>query len=479
MRNIFIKLMFLASFVYFACFRFLMIPSGDDYFWYGENGNYLLHHFFYGPQNIYGGSSNGRYLGNLLEIITMHKLSVAMIVYTVFWTLLLWCLWYLSRKTISSLLLSFLFIFTLQDAFINNVLTWNAGFVNYVPPIVLSLIYIVIVDHGTSKKLNKFMIIPVFILALAAGWFSEVWTISQVFLGLAVIIYFYFKKDLKGYHIAYLVGSIVSAFTMFIHKGYRDISTYRHTSYDLNTIWDTYSKVTHFWLITFNLILIVAILLAIFVLALRSNVRMENKLIISILSIIFLIYYILITNFFHKNFHLNPMYGYKTVAANIAVPESLVSIGFIIFIGYCIFIFFKQDYKLWLYYLLSGVIAGQLLFVSSPVNSRGYFLSYVLMYLISMRFVLTALDKLMIPKPVIDIVMLITIIVCGTIYLSMMYTNYHANLERVSNPDYYNGKVELTQHVPFVKLVWFNDLMNQQNAPYWKDHVFGYQRILK
>ncbi|MDT6953090.1 hypothetical protein [Companilactobacillus alimentarius] len=166
MRNIFIKLMFLASFVYFACFRFLMIPSGDDYFWYGENGNYLLHHFFYGPQNIYGGSSNGRYLGNLLEIITMHKLSVAMIVYAVFWTLLLWCLWYLSRKTISSLLLSFLFIFTLQDAFINNVLTWNAGFVNYVPPIVLSLIYIVIVDHGTSKKLNKFMIIPVFILAL-------------------------------------------------------------------------------------------------------------------------------------------------------------------------------------------------------------------------------------------------------------------------------------------------------------------------
>lgn len=479
LRKCFTVIMFGASFVYFCIFRFLVIPSGDDYFWLGKAGTYLMHHMFYGPQATYGGSSNGRYLGNLLEIITMHKLSLAILAYGIFWTLLLWCIWYLSKRNITSLLLSFLFVFTMQDAFINNILGWNAGFVNYVPPIVMGLIYIIVVEKGVAKKFIPIVSVLLLLLGLAGGLYNEVWNITQVALGLLVLGYSYWKKELKSYHITYSLGTIFSSIIMFSHKGYHEASTYRKTSFSFNSILDTYSKVTHFWLITFNLILLIAILLAIFVLALRTRISMENKLAISIISIIFLIYYIIINNFFRKNFTLNPMYGYKTVRASIAIPESLVGIALMIFIGYCIWVFFKNDPKMWLYYLLTGVIAGQLLFVSSPVNSRGYFLSYVFMYLIGMRFVLSALDELRIKNYLINIVLLITLVVCGYAYQSMMYANYHVNLIRVSDPKYYNGQKELTQHVPYVKFVWFNDLMNQQNPTYWKNHVDGYKRILK
>ena len=50
-----------------------MIPSGDDFFWGGEQGQYLMNHGFYGPQKIYGGSSNGRWIGNLSEIFTVFR----------------------------------------------------------------------------------------------------------------------------------------------------------------------------------------------------------------------------------------------------------------------------------------------------------------------------------------------------------------------------------------------------------------------
>jgi hypothetical protein len=186
--------MFGVSFIYFCAFRFLVIPSGDDYFWLGKMGKYLMNHMFYGPQATYGGSSNGRYLGNLLEIVTMHKLPVAILAYGIFWTLLLWCIWYLSKKTITSLLLSFLFIFTMQDAFINNILGWNAGFVNYVPPVVMGLIYIIVVDKGVAKKFVPIVSILLLLLGLAGGLFNEVWNITQLALGLLVFGIFLLEK---------------------------------------------------------------------------------------------------------------------------------------------------------------------------------------------------------------------------------------------------------------------------------------------
>lgn len=61
-------------------------------------------------------------------------------------------MWKLIGKSIASLIVSCLFVFTLQDGFINNILAWNAGFINYVPSIALILIYILIVDRGRYKN---------------------------------------------------------------------------------------------------------------------------------------------------------------------------------------------------------------------------------------------------------------------------------------------------------------------------------------
>ncbi len=161
------------------------------------------------------------------------------------------------------------------------------------------------------------------------------------------------------------------------------------------------------------------------------------------------------------------MYGYNSISQPIAVTDTLVSILLIIFIGYCIFIFYKTDAKMWLYYLMTGVIAGQLLFVSAPVNCRGYFLTYVFMYLIAMRFVVDAFSKV----KLINWIIALAVILLGASYQSMLYQNHQVNLERVSDPQFYNGKKALTKHVPYRQFVWSNDLLNQQNPTYWKSYL--------
>lgn len=466
-RKFLMPLMFVVSFIYFGVFRYFVIPSGDDYFWWGPQGKYLLHHMFYGPQAIYGGSSNGRYLGNTLEIFTMHSLPLAILTYAVFWTLLLWGLWRLSGKTLLSLTLSFLFVFTLQDSFLNNILVWNAGFVNYVPPIALALVYIWLVDKGRTQEFNQFLALGTLVLSYVGGMFTETMTVAQIALGIFVVLFF--NKKVKLYHITYLLGAIVAAVTMFTHRGYRGKSTYRNTTFDPIKIWNNYAKITHFWLITFNIAMLVALLVAIAILVIRSDFSALKKTILTVITIAFLIYYVAINFYLQKHMQLNDMYGYNVIDDNLSNLEGIISLLLVVFIGYCIFMFFRVDAKMWLYFLMTGVIMGQLLFVSAPINCRGNFLTYVFMYLITMRFVLAAMDNFR-WKNWLTGLLLMALVVVGARYLNIMSVNQQANFARVNNPDYYNGQVELTKHVPYRKFVWFNDLMNQQVPAYWKQY---------
>jgi hypothetical protein len=259
-----------------------------------------------------------------------------------------------------------------------------------VPPMALVLSYLVIVDYGQKKVLPWLFALLTLVLGYSAGLFTEALTLGQICL--AVLVILYFNKRTKLYHITYLLGTIVSAIVMFSHPGYHGKSTYRGTTFDPKVIWSWFSNVTHFWLITFNVILLAAILLAILTLVLKSDFSRVKKIILSIISVAFLFYYA-VANAILRTIPKNDMYGYNSISQPIAVTDTLVSILLIIFIGYCIFVFYKTDAKMWLYYLMTGVIAGQLLFVSAPVNCRGYFLTYVFMYLIAMRFVVDAFSK--------------------------------------------------------------------------------------
>ena len=109
-------------YLYFFVVSFFIIPSGDDYFWWGEKGHYLLTHNFFSTEKSIGGSANGRYLGNLFEISIMHSPIFAAIVYATVITLFIWCLWKLTGHNKISLIGSLSFFVITQIGYFQNVL---------------------------------------------------------------------------------------------------------------------------------------------------------------------------------------------------------------------------------------------------------------------------------------------------------------------------------------------------------------------
>ena len=97
--------------------------------------------------------------------------------------------------------------------------------------------------------------------------------------------------------------------------------------------------------------------------------------------------YYLTINVYLKSRPLTYIYIYTKLTNSIKVIDSSVSISFIIFIGIIIFLFFRSEQLLWLYYLLTGIAFGPLIFVLAPNHCRGIFPYYVFMYLIAVRFV--------------------------------------------------------------------------------------------
>ena len=458
------QLAFTLIFFYFALLRYWLIPSNDDYIWRGKIGNYLLHHWFYGPDAIYGGNSNGRFLGNLLEIFTMHHLTAAIIVFAGFWTLLIWGIWRLSGKNGGALVAASLFIFTLQDGFLNNILVWNAGFINYVPPIALMLTYLVIVQQGTCQQLSAYWGGVTFLIGFCGGLFLETLTITQIILGLMILGYQQGKTQF--FHKTYLMGALGALLLMMTNPSYWHPTQYRQTTFNLGKIWTIYADHNHFWLLTNNLALLIVVCLAILLLIYRCNYSPKMKFILSFSTALFLIYYLAI-NAYLKSRPLTYIYTYTKVANSIKVSDSLVSILFIIFIGIIIFLFFRSEPFLWLYYLLAGIAFGPLMFVLSPTHCRGIFPCYVFMYLIVIRFVQAAVAQAPVRKMVSGIFALWVLIGAGN-YQYKMFTNYQANLQRVQQQSFLNGTKSLRQHVPYRKFVWANDMLNQQDPHYWQ-----------
>ena len=262
------------------------------------------------------------------------------------------------------------------------------------------------------------------------------------------------------------MGALAALLLMMTNPSYWHPTQYRQTTFNLGKIWTIYADHNHFWLLTNNLPLLIVVCLAILLLIYRCNYSPKMKFILSFTTALFLIYYLAI-NAYLKSRPLTYIYTYTKVANSIKVSDSLVSILFIIFIGIIIFLFFRSEPFMWLYYLLTGVAFGPLMFVLSPTHCRGIFPCYVFMYLIAVRLVQAAVAQAPVRKVVSGIFALCVLIGAGN-YQYKMFTNYQANLQRVQQQSFLNGTKSLRQHVPYRQFVWANDMLNQQDPHYWQ-----------
>ena len=207
-----------------ACFLWLtyLFPySLDDWAWSGPIGQQRLDTWF---ENY-----NGRYLGNLAIILISKFKLIKMVVMAASFYLLCYIPYRCSGdKRLTVLAFStFMFLCMPKVVFI-QVVAWASGYTNYMLPMLVVLGYYLIVKNVFKDAPPKYSIFSS-VLALVLGFmgclFMENVTIYTVVCSIALIVYTFIKfKKVYLNHIAYFVGTVIGAYTMFSNSAYTTIA---------------------------------------------------------------------------------------------------------------------------------------------------------------------------------------------------------------------------------------------------------------
>lgn len=472
---------FVMIYIYFIIMSFLIIPVGDDYFWWGNNGIYLLKHNFYGNNPVFGGSCNGRYLGNIFEILIMHSSLFATIVYASTVTLFIWCIWNLTGKGKVSLELSLAFLTIFQMEYIRSIFLWFSGFANYLPPITLLLFYFVLIKNHIKEK--SMLPIPIyFLISLAGGLFVEHMTIYQIFIGFFSILLIHTINKLKLYNLslkpmyAYLLGSLMSAIIMFSNPSYHhNNSSYHKVAFSFVKSIHNFNFITHFWILTFNWQIILLISISILIISWKNISNKKIKLFLISSSLLFISYYSIVNIYIKYNYKINE-YTNQIINVNkiFAYFDTVFGVLFFLFILISTFIIFNNIKFLDIYFYLFCFIAliVPFFFILSPIFIREYFSSFVFLFIVSILYFRKAIDTLSNESSkILEKAILILIFITYSLTMFMMMANYHSNIQRVNDNSFLSESRLLKYKVPYNNYVFLNDTLNMQSSEYWNNKL--------
>lgn len=179
---------------------------------------------------------NGRWLGHIAVILSMSsKVLCSIIRAFIIWMIMLLAYKNSGLKCKVGYLLVFLCILAVPKEIFSETYSWAAGFFNYVPPVLLILLYLFLIRNEWKQNTGRFGIfkgICAFLIGMCSQLFVENITIYVLLLSI-VVSAFYIKKYKKVSFIAFghTLGAITGTFLMFLSPVYRTVAegtdTYR------------------------------------------------------------------------------------------------------------------------------------------------------------------------------------------------------------------------------------------------------------
>ena len=208
----------------FAAFSalFSLFPyTGDDWAWGSQIGLDRLASWF---ENY-----NGRYFGNLLVMVLTRSKIVNVLLTAA--SMAAFCLLpklFVKSEKFLPYALGALFFFLIPQNMRVQVVVWTAGFYNYVPPIVLIFLYLVLVRNvfdDEEPKYGKVALIVSPVIGIGAALFMENVTLYNLVAAAAIVAIAYLRfRKVYPVHLAYLAGSIAGAAMMFANSAYGTIA---------------------------------------------------------------------------------------------------------------------------------------------------------------------------------------------------------------------------------------------------------------
>lgn len=441
----------LFTFTFLLCFLFPY--TGDDWAWGSQIGIDRLSNWF--------DNYNGRYLGNLIVLALTRNYLIRNIIISATICSTIVIINNLTGKT----KLGFYFITScivfLPNLILRQSIAWTSGFSNYVTSIFLTLIYISYIKGiftDEPPKYSALSLIPLTLLGVANTLIVEHLTMYNIILGLSVLIITIIKfKKVYLQHIAYSVGTLIGAVTMFSNSVYRSIKDgndyYREINQTINEIFsgikNNYLNViakegflNNMWI---NMCLTI---LCIHIWSKVKNRVSKSKLIIGTMCTWVFIAYTAISL-------MSKMDAVKhTVLATYAI--GLTTVIFVLAIGAFLFVLpvQKNDKQVLLFIYSSIIIVIGPLLVVNPIGSRCLFASYILFtYLLAKLIQIANISNRELRNS------LMIACAAGFLYLSGIYfTIYTVDQHRIRRVVDATKSGETTveiRRLPYAQYVWW------------------------
>ena len=361
----------------------------DDWAWGSSLGLERLHSLF--------DNYNGRWAGNIaVLILTRIRLLKAIFCALTLLIIVVLSRYFINKKNIQlSYLMAFL-LMLMPLSVLSQGIFWTSGFTNYVIPIALILIFIVLnkdlFDKGSSSISNKF-IIPFLILGFVTSLFIENLTIYNIFLSIFIIVYQVIKnKNVNFANISYFIGSILGTILMFSNSAYSSIfnSSDAYRSIEQGNIivraFNTYFDSFYNYLFNNNFIIniIIGILVALIsYMYIKKNNLSKTKLFLSSIPVVFVLLYISYLIFSKIIYPQNIL-----VTDNIRnTIEAILPILFFIGLFISSMLMIKDDNKKkrLAFILISIIMFNAPLFIVTPIGPRCFVGNYILFCLVAIE----------------------------------------------------------------------------------------------
>lgn len=206
-------------FVILCMLCFLYPYSGDDWAWGSSIGIDRLSTWFDGY--------SGRYFGNLIVLALTRSNLLKTVCMSGCLTGIVWILWKISQSRQYVAIMTLILIFSAPKSLLRQSVVWTAGFSNYTTSIVLILLYGLFVRNMFIKNGKRHSVkwsIPMLLLGFLTALIVEHITLLCVIMGIYVIVFnFVRNKKIELVHLAYSVGTIIGAITMFSNSVYTAI----------------------------------------------------------------------------------------------------------------------------------------------------------------------------------------------------------------------------------------------------------------
>ena len=376
-------------FIIATCIFYFVPYSQDDWGWGTQIGLDRLYSMFDGY--------NGRWVGNISIII----LSRLRLVKAIFCSLVMLGIIVLSKKIVNDKnkqlsFLMLLLIFVIPINIIAQSITWVSGFVNYVTPVLLILLFIYLnkdIFKNKNSSLGNKYIVPLLILGFLTSLFIENLTIYNLLLAISIVVYEIIKtKKINLPNFSYLIGSIIGTVFMFSNSAYNNITngvdeyrTIDQYNIILNAI-HSYYKYVYKYLFNGNTIIniLIGILLIIIVyIYIKNNkISKRKKYILYTLSLLVIGYscYLFFDNFLYfGNMLITNRYNHMV--------KAFVPIIYYIAIFILLLMTLKDKIlknKI-IFLFASLVFINAPLLIVSPIGPRCFFANYIFFCLIALE----------------------------------------------------------------------------------------------